>query len=101
LIGQSVVVWRCGGHLLIEHQDEPLSQFAIACEPDNVHLARVTEPRLFEHRFASPQPFLLDVSGVEWRLAFKAERYHRRPRPPVRGHQPSLSFPDVSDVATG
>ncbi len=101
LMGQPVVVWRCGDHLLIEHQDEPLSQYAVTFEPDNIHLARVTEPRLFDNRFTSPQPFLLDVSSVTWRLFFKAERYHRRPRPPVRGHQPSLSFPDVSDVATG
>jgi hypothetical protein len=62
-------------------------QFAVAYEPDHIHLARVTQPRLFENRFASPQPFLLAATGVEWRLAIKAERYKRRPKPDVLGQQ--------------
>ncbi len=79
--------YRNGGRLLIEHQDEPLSQFAIAFEPDAIHPARVGEPRLFENRVASPPPFLLDVGAVEWRLAFRVDPYTRRKRPP-RGPQP-------------
>jgi transposase-like protein len=78
LIGQPVVVWRCGDHLLIEHQDEPLAQFAVAFEAKGRHLTRVAEPRLFENRFASPQPFLLDVSAIEWRLAFAVDAYAKR-----------------------
>jgi len=78
LPGRPVVVWRCGDHLLIEHQDEPLAQFAVAVQPDGRHLTRVVDPRLFENRFASPQPFLLDVSAVVWHLAFAVDAYAKR-----------------------
>jgi putative transposase len=87
LVGQPVVVWRCGDHLLIEHQDEPLAQYAVAFGSDTVHPAKVFEPRFFEHRFPSPQPFLLDLSALPWQPVFRAERYHRRRRLRVGSHQ--------------
>jgi hypothetical protein len=80
LVGQPVVVWRCGGHLLIEHQDEPLAQYAVGYGPDPLRPAKVGEPRFFAHRFPSPQPFLLDLSDLPWQPFFRAERYRPRRR---------------------
>ncbi len=93
LVGAPATVWLCGETLTIEHQDEPLSQFSVAFEPDKRHLARVDHPRLFETRFVSPQPFLWYLDGVEWRLVLKADPYRRHPRRAIVGVQLPL-FPD-------
>src|ERR671934_3055248 len=71
------------------------SQFAVAFEPDKHHLARVSNPRLFETRFVSPQPFLSYLGEMEWHLVRKAERYRKHPKPAVVGRQLPL-FPDDS-----
>jgi putative transposase len=83
LVGRPIVVWLCGSHVLIEHQDEPLSQYTIEFGAGPVHPTRVFEPRFFEHRFPSPQPFLLDLMGVPWCPAYRAERCRRRHRPAI------------------
>ena len=93
LVGQPAVLWLCGETLTIEHQDEPLSQFAVEFEPDKHHLARVDHARLFETRFVSPQPFLWYLGDVEWHVVRKADPYQRRPKPAVVGIQLPL-FPD-------
>jgi hypothetical protein len=95
LIGQPATMWLCGETLTVEHQDEPLSQFAVEFEPDHYHLARVTDPRLFETRFVSPQPFLWYLGDVEWHLVRKAAPYQRRPKPAVAGVQLALFSADV------
>lgn len=90
LVGQPIVVWLCGSHVLIERQDEPLSQYSIEFGADPVHPTRVFEPRFFEHRFPSPQPFLLDLTGVPWCPAYRADRCRRRHRPAIAA---SLELP--------
>lgn len=98
LVGQPAVVWRCGDSLLVEHQDVPLSHFAIEVVPDTRLIRAITDARLFETGFVSPQPFLPDLGEVEWRLAMRVRRYAvRRKRAPT-GTQGRL-FPLDGDAS--
>lgn len=68
---------------------------------DTGHLARVAEPCLLENCFASSQPFLLNVSGAEWRLAFRARIYRAKRRSSRVTRQPLLIAPDMVTAARG
>jgi hypothetical protein len=85
LVKQPAAVWLCGETITLEHEDEPLSQFTVQFAPDKRHFTEVRDPRLFETRFASPQPFLWDMSDIEWRLVRRARPYRLRRKwpPPV------------------
>jgi hypothetical protein len=86
-----------GETLAIEHAEEPLSQFIVEYQPDKEHLRQVKEPRLLEHRFVSPQPFLWPEDAVVWRLVQKLPDYApRRQRRAENGRVeqlPLLRFP--------
>jgi hypothetical protein len=73
-------VWLVGETLAIEHAEEPLSQFTVEYQADKKHLRRVRDPRLMEHRFVSPQPFLWPEDAVMWRLVQKLPDYAPRRR---------------------
>ena len=57
-----------GETITLEHDDAPLSQFTVHLAPDKRYFTEVSNPRLFETRFASPQPFLWDMSDIDWLL---------------------------------
>jgi hypothetical protein len=78
LVKQPAAVWLCGETITLEHDDEPLSQFTAHFAPDKRHFTEVSDPRLFETRFESPQPFLWDMSDIEWRLVRRARPYRLR-----------------------
>jgi putative transposase len=92
LVKKPAAVWLCGETVTIEHDDEPLSQFTIHFAPDKKHFLNVDDPRLFETRFVSPQPFLWDMADVEWRLVRRARPYRVRRKRATLGVQPAL-FP--------
>ncbi len=93
LVKQPTVVWLCGETLTVEHEDEPLSQFTVKLASDKRHLAQVGDPRLFETRFTSPQPFLWHMDGVEWHKVMRADAYTPRRKRVLIGEQLRL-FPD-------
>jgi hypothetical protein len=47
---------------------------------DERHNRALTEPPLFPTRFRSPQPFLWNMSDVEWRVVLRLRPYKRRPQ---------------------
>lgn len=71
LTGREAAVWLFGETLTLDYADEPLAQYHVAFEPDEQHLRDVSEPRLFEHRYPSPQPVLWEVPNGEWHLAIR------------------------------
>lgn len=80
LSGKRAAAWLYKETLTDEFAEEPLSQFAIEYQPDKRHLRRVTNPRLFETRFQSPQRPLWPEGAVEWRLVQRLPTYApRRP----------------------
>jgi len=73
--------------LTIEFADEPLAQYRVRYQPDKKQLRVVTEPRLFETPFASPQLSLWELNDAEWlKVIRRADYAPRRPRqqPPVQ-----------------
>jgi hypothetical protein len=90
-------IWLVGETLAIEHAEEPLSQFTVEYQADKKHLRRVTDPRLMEHRFVSPQPFLWPEDAVVWRLVQRlvddALRRRRRMERTRVEQLPLLLFP--------
>ena len=92
LVKQPAAVWLCGETITLEHDDEPLSQFTAHFAPDKRHFMEVSDPRLFETRFESPQPFLWDMSDIEWRLVRRARPYRLRRKRAAADRQLAL-FP--------
>jgi transposase len=60
---------------------EPLAQYKVAYERDQKGLKTVTEPRLFETQFRSPQLELWELGPEDWHLVLRLPEYAPRRRP--------------------
>jgi len=80
LSGKRAAVWLYKETLTVEFAEEPLSQFAVAYQPDRKHLRDVTRPQRFETRYHSPQLALWAEGEVEWRLVIRRPDYQPRAR---------------------
>jgi hypothetical protein len=63
--------------LTLEYEEQPLSRYSVEWQPDDKHLLRVGNPRLYEHPHHSPQLPLFEPGEVEWHVIIRCE-------PPVR-----------------
>ena len=52
--------------LTLEYSDAPLSRYSVEWQPDDKHLLRVGNPRLYDHPYQSPQIPLWEPGEVEW-----------------------------------
>lgn len=78
-----VTVWIYEGSLKIEHQAVMLSKYTVELQDDHKHLQAVSNPRLQETPFRSPQLALFDLSPNEWLLYWRTLDHasaHRRRR---------------------
>jgi hypothetical protein len=100
LAGERAGVWVDGETLTIEYAADTLAQYRVTTEADGRRLKGVDEPRLFATGRQSPQPFLPELEGLDWRPAQRLAPY--RPRRPRRddGRQERLPVPEP-DAATG
>jgi hypothetical protein len=71
--------------LTIEFADEPLAQYRVRYQPDKKHLRGITEPRLFESAFQSPQLSLWELDDAEWLKVIR--------RPDFAPRQPRQQLP--------
>jgi len=55
LARRPAAVWLYRETLTVEFADQPIAQYAVAYQPDHTHLRAVTDPRLFETQYRSPQ----------------------------------------------
>ena len=81
LAHQPVAVWVYEGTLKVEHQAVTLSKYTVALQEDHKHLLEVSNPRLAETPFRSPQLTLIDIGPHEWVLYWRTPLYaaaHRR-----------------------
>jgi putative transposase len=82
LAHQPVAVWVYEGTLKIEYQATTLSKYTVELQEDRRHVQEVSNPRLADTPFRSPQLTLIDLSPGEWLL------YWRTPqRAPARRKQ--------------
>jgi hypothetical protein len=78
LAGERAAVWTAGETLTIAPRASALIQYRVAFEPDGRGLREVSEPTVFPHRHASPQPFLAPLDETVWQPARRLTPY--RPR---------------------
>jgi putative transposase len=66
LTKQKAVLWLYGETLTIEFSEQPLSQYGVQYEPDHRHFRAITDRRLFQTQFQSPQQTLWELGEGEW-----------------------------------
>jgi hypothetical protein len=65
--------------LALEYGDYPLSKYSVEWQPDDRHLLRVGNPRLYQHPYQSPQLPLWPSGEVEWHVIIRVDsKTHRR-----------------------
>src|SRR5215471_2872309 len=52
--------------LTLEYGDQPLARYSVEWQPDDTHLLRVGNPRLYDHPYHSSQLSLWTPGEVEW-----------------------------------
>jgi putative transposase len=80
LAAEQGAVWLYGEHLTVHFADEPLAHYQVAYERNQKGLKTVTEPRLFETRFRSPQLLLWELGPDDWHVVLRLPEYAPRRR---------------------
>jgi hypothetical protein len=83
LAHEPVTVWVYEGTLKVEYKAVTLSKYTVELQEDHKHLRQVSNPRLADTPFRSPQLTLIDVGPHEWLLYWRVPSYAlaRRKRP--------------------
>jgi hypothetical protein len=92
LAGKRTLVNIFQDTLTLEYGEQPLSRYSVEWLPDDTHLLRVGNPRLYDHSYHSPQLSLWAPSEVEWFVILRNDPpvRHRRPRRRIVLIQPPL-----------
>ena len=94
LSGKKVLINIFQDTLALEYGEQPLAKYSVEWQPDDKHLLRVGNPRLYDHPYHSPQLDLWPPEAVEWFVILKATPYGPRKRFKRSGRaiimQPSL-----------
>jgi hypothetical protein len=64
--------------LKLEYGEHPLSRYSVEWQPDDRHLLRVGNPRLYDHPYESPQLPLWEPGEVEWYVIMRTDPPMRR-----------------------
>jgi hypothetical protein len=80
LAGQETLINIFQDTLTLEYGDTPLSRYSVEWQPDERHLRRVGNPRLFAHGYQSKQLPLWNPDDVEWHVIIWREAKTRRRR---------------------
>jgi len=78
LAGEVALVNIFQDFLTLEYEQEKLSRYSVEWQPDERHLARVGNPRLFHHPYHSAQPELWEPGEVEWFVIIRTNPPTRR-----------------------
>jgi len=78
LAGERALVNLFQDVLTLEYQEQPLSRFSVEWQPDEKHLRRVGNARLYNHPNPRAQLKLWPTGSVEWYLILRAEAYGPR-----------------------
>lgn len=80
LAGERALVNLFQDVLTLEYQEQPLARYSVKWQPDEKHLRRAGNARLYEHPYQSTQLPLWPEGTVEWFLILRADLYGSRPR---------------------
>ncbi len=80
LAGKKALINIFQDTLALEYGEQPLAKYSVEWQPDDKHLLRVGNPRLYDHPYQSPQLELWPLHQVEWFVIIQAAPYGPRPR---------------------
>src|SRR5712692_3783435 len=80
LAGKKALINIFQDTLALEYGEQPLAKYSVEWQPDDKHLLRVGNPRLYDHPYQSPQLDLWPSQAVEWFVIIQATPYGPRPR---------------------
>ena len=80
LAGKKALINIFQDTLVLEYGEHPLAKYSVEWQPDDKHLLRVGNPRLYDHPYQSPQLELWSKDSVEWFVIIQAAPYGSRPR---------------------
>jgi len=92
LAGHKALVNIFQDTLALEYGDSPLSKYSVEWQPDDKHLLRVGNPRLYSHPYKHPQLPLWKPGEVEWHVIIRCEPKPQRKRHRVQPVVIQLSF---------
>ena len=78
LAGKRTLVNIFQDTLTLEYGEQPLSRYSLEWQPDDKHLLRVGNPRVYEHPYQSPQLPLWEKGEVEWYVILRTDPPLRR-----------------------
>jgi hypothetical protein len=77
--------------LALEYGEYALARYSVEWQPDDTHLLRVGNPRLYDHPYQSPQLPLWEAGSVEWHVIIHVAPYG--PRRKRKGRAIVIQFP--------
>ena len=95
LASHPVTIWVYDGTLKIEYQAVLLSQYSVELQEDRKHLRQVSNARLVDTPFRSPQWTLFDLGPNDWLLYVRLPEYTARRR---RRKMNGLVQPELFDA---
>src|SRR5215207_5950302 len=78
LADQPASVWVTDEEVTIQFAEEPLARSGVTYQRDHRHFRQVTPKRVFETKYQSPQPPLLEPGPDDWLLVIEQPRRSRR-----------------------
>jgi hypothetical protein len=99
LAGEDAMVNIFQDLLTLEYQQEKLSRYSVEWQPDERHLARVGNPRLFLHPYQSAQQELWEPGTVDWFVIIRTNPPVRRRR--SKGRLVIVQLPLLPDGTQG
>ena len=98
LARRPAAVWLYRETLTVEFADQPIAQYAVAYQPNHTHLLSVTDPRLLETQYRSPQLPLWELGDGDWlKVLWLGPYAPQRPKRAAVGVQLPLFEPDAID----
>ena len=73
LAGKKMLVNIFQDTLTLEYGEYPLSRYSVEWQPDDTHLLRVGNLRLYDHPYSSPQLPLWEPGEVEWHVILRCD----------------------------
>jgi hypothetical protein len=99
LAGETIQVDIFQDVLTLDYHQDRLSRYSVEWQPDDRHLARVGNPRLYQHLYQSAQLDLWQPGEVEWFVILRASPRARRRK--HRGRILLIQPPLLSDGTQG
>ncbi len=101
LAGRETLITIFQDTLAVEYGDYPLSKYSVEWQPDDRHLLRVGNARLYQNPYQIPQPSLWEPGEIEWHVIIRCEQKAHRRRRVIRSFTIQLPLPIENDGTAG